>query len=218
MMKNYIRITLRNFKRHKGYTFINFAGLAIGLAVTLIITLYVMDDLKYDKFHRDADRIYRILSVGVKRGTKNSITAGPLVPAFKEGIPEVEYATRVVYGEDYRSGLGEDFGTPMKDPSLHRMSARRCGLLRCLRLQDPEGDSGEALGKPGAVFSRPKRPKPFSAAGILGQPIAVRALETSFVAGIVAAPPTTSHIRFGIIVALIPEQIPSGGITSKISP
>ena len=46
MLKNYLKITLRNFKRHKGYTFINFAGLTIGLAVTLSIAFYVMDDLK----------------------------------------------------------------------------------------------------------------------------------------------------------------------------
>jgi putative ABC transport system permease protein len=96
MLKNYIKVTLRNFRRHKGFTFINFVGLAIGLAVTMIITFYVLDDLKFDRFHKDAERIYRVLSVGVKRGTKNSITSGPLIPAFKQNIPEVESATRVV--------------------------------------------------------------------------------------------------------------------------
>jgi putative ABC transport system permease protein len=212
MMKNYIRITLRNFRRHKGYTFINFAGLAIGLAVTLIITFYVMDDLKYDKFHRDADRIYRILSVGVKRGTKNSITAGPLVPAFKEGIPEVEYATRVVFGERM----------PLGPPGTNFRTADEGSIIRteCI-LADADffdvfdfkilgGQSGEALGKPGAVFLTPETAEAlFGSRNPIGEPIAVGAFEeTSFVAGIVAAPPTTSHIRFGMVCALIPEDNP----------
>ena len=211
MLKNYLKVTLRNFRRHKGYTFINFAGLAIGLAVTLIITFYVMDDLKYDRFHRDADRIYRILSVGVKRGTKNSITAGPLVPAFKQGIPEVEYATRVVYGG--RQPVGPP-GTDFRNADQGSVIRVECVLgdtdfFNVFDFKILEGDSGEALSKPGAVFLTPETAKAhFGDRSPIGEPIAVRALETAFVAGIVAAPPTTSHIRFGMVAALIPEQNP----------
>jgi putative ABC transport system permease protein len=211
MLKNYLKITLRNFKRHKGYTFINFVGLTIGLAVTLIITFYVMDDLKYDKFHRDADRIYRILSVGVKRGTKNSITAGPLVPAFKQGIPEVEYATRVVYGR--RQQIGPP-GTDFRNADEGSVIRAECILgdadfFDVFDFKILEGDSGEALGKPGAVFLTPQTAQAlFGNKHPVGESIAVRALETAFVAGIVEAPPTTSHIRFGMVAALIPEQNP----------
>jgi putative ABC transport system permease protein len=211
MLKNYLKITLRNFKRHKGYTFINFAGLVIGLTVTMIITFYVMDDLKYDRFHRDADRIFRVLSVGVKRGTKNSITAGPLLPAFKQGIPEVEYATRVVYWE----------GMPIGPPGTNFRSAEEDSIIRtdCVLADTDffdvfdfkilEGDSGKALGKPGAVFLTPETAQAlFGSMNPIGKPLAAAALDTAFVAGIVEAPPTTSHIRFGTIAALIPEQNP----------
>lgn len=210
MLKNYIKVTLRNFRKHKGYTFINFAGLAIGLAVTLIITFYVMDDLKYDRFHRDADRIYRILSVGVKRGTKNSITAGPLVPAFKQGIPEVEYATRVVYGGRQQVGPpGTDFRNADEDFIRAECVLGDTDFFNVFDFKILEGDSGEALGKPGAVFLTPETAQAlFGDKNPIGEPIAVRALETAFVAGIVAAPPTTSHIRFGMVAALIPEQYP----------
>jgi putative ABC transport system permease protein len=212
MLKNYLKITLRNFKRHKGYTFINFAGLAIGLAVTLIITFYVMDDLKYDKFHRDADRIYRVLSVGVKRGTKNSITAGPLLPAFKQGIPEVEYATRVTYGGRQEVGLP---GTDFRSADQESVIRSECILgdadfFDVFDFKILKGASGEALSKPGAVFLTPETAQAlFGDKDPIGEPIAIRALgETSYVAGIVAAPPTTSHIQFGIVGALIPEKNP----------
>jgi putative ABC transport system permease protein len=211
LLKNYIKITLRNFQRHKGYTFINFAGLAIGLAVTLIITFYVIDDLKYDKFHQDADRIYRILSVGVKRGTKNSITAGPLVPAFKRGIPEVEYATRVVYGG--RQQIGPP-GTNFRTADEGSVIRAECILgdtdfFNVFDFKILKGESGEALAKPGAVFLTPETARAFFGdRDPVGEPIAVRAFETAFVAGVVEAPPTTSHIQFGMVASLIPEQNP----------
>jgi putative ABC transport system permease protein len=212
MLKNYLKVTLRSFRRHKGYTFINFAGLAIGLAVTLIITLYVMDDLKYDRFHKDSERIYRVLSVGVKRGTKNSITAGPLLPAFKQGIPEVEYATRVSYGGNIQIGLP---GTDFRNAEEGSIVRTECVLADAdffdvFDFKILKGDSGEALGKPGAVFLTPETAQAlFGSSDPIGKPIAIRALEeTSFVAGIVAPPPTTSHIRFGIVAALIPEKNP----------
>ena len=60
MFKNYIKTALRNIVRHKGYAFINIAGLAIGMACCILIVIFVMTELSYDKFHKDGDRIYRL--------------------------------------------------------------------------------------------------------------------------------------------------------------
>ena len=60
MLKNYLKIALRNIKRHKGYSFINITGLAIGMACCLFITIWVLDELSYDKFHENAANLYRI--------------------------------------------------------------------------------------------------------------------------------------------------------------
>jgi len=60
MIKNYLKIALRNLRKHKGYTFINITGLAVGLACCLLIVLFVRDELSYDRYHDNADRIYRI--------------------------------------------------------------------------------------------------------------------------------------------------------------
>ncbi len=63
MLRNYIKIALRNMNRHKGYSFINIFGLAIGMACCILILMYVTDELSYDKFHEKSDRIYRINAI-----------------------------------------------------------------------------------------------------------------------------------------------------------
>ena len=60
MFNNYIKTSLRNLLKHKGYSFINIVGLAIGLASALLILLFVQDELSYDKFHEKSDQIYRV--------------------------------------------------------------------------------------------------------------------------------------------------------------
>src|ERR1700685_4648151 len=60
MFKNYLKIAWRNLRRNKTFSIINIAGLAIGLACFLLISLYVLDELSFDKFYANADRIYRI--------------------------------------------------------------------------------------------------------------------------------------------------------------
>ena len=60
MLKNYFKISIRNLKKHKAYTFINVFGLAFGMACCIAIALFVQDELKYDRFYDDADRIYRV--------------------------------------------------------------------------------------------------------------------------------------------------------------
>jgi len=60
MLKNYLKVVLRNIKRHKGYSFINITGLALGMACCLLITIWVLDELSYDKFHENAASLYRV--------------------------------------------------------------------------------------------------------------------------------------------------------------
>ena len=60
MYKNYLKVALRNLWRNRTFSFINITGLAAGLAVCLLIALYVFDELNYDKYNKNADRIYRL--------------------------------------------------------------------------------------------------------------------------------------------------------------
>ena len=96
MFKNYLKIALRNIRRHKGYSFINIFGLAIGLTCCLLILLWVQDELSYDKFHTQAANIYRVEQEQNYSGRMYhvNVTPYPCVPVWKEEIPEIIDATR----------------------------------------------------------------------------------------------------------------------------
>ena len=77
MIKNYLTIALRNFRRNKLFTFINIIGLSIGISAAIVIYLIVNYDFTFDKFHKDGDRIYRVSSVFHGKGKK--VTMGVFV-------------------------------------------------------------------------------------------------------------------------------------------
>ena len=96
MISNYLKITKRTLLKHKFYTGINILGLAIGLACSLMITLYVLDELSYDTYHENASRIYRVDS-DIRFGGKDmklAVGPAPLAEALRNDYPEVESATR----------------------------------------------------------------------------------------------------------------------------
>jgi putative ABC transport system permease protein len=104
MFKNYLKITLRNIKRHKGYSFINIAGLAIGMAICILILLFVRDELSYDTHHIYKDRIYRIerqwfAADGSVRGSLSSLAPG-FIPFLKQEFPEMEHIVRLLGSGD----------------------------------------------------------------------------------------------------------------------
>jgi len=98
MFKNYLKIALRNIKKNKFYSFINIFGLSVGLACSIIIIFYVINELTYDSYHNDADRIYRVISKRVSpRGTyRMASTPGPLATSLKNDLPGVEETVRFV--------------------------------------------------------------------------------------------------------------------------
>src|ERR1700749_3038738 len=88
MIKNYFKIAFRNFKRHKLFTFINIIGLSIGISTALVIFLIVQYDLTFDKFHKDSDRIYRVVTNYTFAGEPifNGGVTGPLADAVKKEV------------------------------------------------------------------------------------------------------------------------------------
>src|SRR5579872_1923689 len=97
MLKNYFITTIRVFSRQKIYSTINILGLSVGIAATILIAINILDELSYDKFFTDADRIYRI---GVdetfqSQSIKYTDTGAPLAEALRRDIPEIESSIRV---------------------------------------------------------------------------------------------------------------------------
>ena len=101
MLKNYLKMTARNFIKHKTFTFINIVGLAIGMTCCIVIFKFVRGETGYDTYHPHCDRLYRItvaseiLSSG---GTSTGALSSPLwAPAMQKRFPEIENTTRMVF-------------------------------------------------------------------------------------------------------------------------
>ena len=124
MFKNYLTTAIRNLTRHKIYSFINIAGLAIGMACCVIILLYVQNELSYDQFHQNSDRIYRVLRETRSNNGTPTIqagTSGPLGPTLAAEFPEVESAVRM-------SGYG-DFTWMRYQNKQHNHPLKSCYLV-----------------------------------------------------------------------------------------
>ena len=82
MIRNYLVITLRNVLKYKSYSFTNILGLSIGIACCLLILLYIQDEMSYDKYHENADRIYRVTREFLNPDGTTNLHLGPVAPPF----------------------------------------------------------------------------------------------------------------------------------------
>jgi|WetSurMetagenome_2_1015567.scaffolds.fasta_scaffold10809_3 putative ABC transport system permease protein len=97
MIKNFFLIAVRNISRHKVFTFINVTGLAVGLAASLLILLWIQDELSFEKFNSNADSIYRVEEDQFYSGERYHVTVTPHPggPVWKSKIPEIREQTRI---------------------------------------------------------------------------------------------------------------------------
>ena len=103
MIKNYIKTAWRNLIKNKFYSIINIAGLTLGLAIGILILLWVQDELSFDTFHKNAENIYRLDIQGGTGATKQIFEFGvaPIAQLAKQQLPEVTNATRLTYDVNF---------------------------------------------------------------------------------------------------------------------
>ncbi|HEX6431218.1 MAG TPA: ABC transporter permease, partial [Niastella sp.] len=109
MIRNFFKVAYRNLLRNKGFSAINITGLAVGMASAILILLWIQDELSYDKFHENKDRIYEVWNRVPFEGKIrcwNSVPA-PLARAVEKDLPEVERAVRVESGNDLLFSIGD---------------------------------------------------------------------------------------------------------------
>lgn len=109
MFKNYFKIAIRQFAQNKGFSFINIMGLAIGIAVSIIGFLYVLNEVSYDRFHENSDRIHRIAVDGLSGTTEiyQTYTAAAYAQALYNDFPEIEKLVRIA-SWDFQFKFGEN--------------------------------------------------------------------------------------------------------------
>jgi putative ABC transport system permease protein len=127
MFKNYLKITLRNLIRQKGYAFINIAGLSVGIACALLLILVVQHEFKYESHHENANRIYRIniAHTQLDRTYRSTYSPVPLAPAMCEEVPEVTHFARIAEFRQTPIAHGErqfyEDGLRFVDPGILEM-------------------------------------------------------------------------------------------------
>lgn len=109
MLKNFFKIAYRSLWRSKGFSVINITGLAIGMAAAILIILWIQNELSFDGFHVNKDRIYQVWSRATYNGeigTSNHVSA-PLARAVEKEVPEIERAVRAKRTGDVLFSVGE---------------------------------------------------------------------------------------------------------------
>ena len=100
MFKNYLKIAIRNLWRHKGFSFINLFGLSVGLTCCLLIALFILNELSYDKYHANANRIYRVTRDFVNPDGSDALHLGSIAPPFgpllKNYFSDAEEVVRIM--------------------------------------------------------------------------------------------------------------------------
>ena len=197
MLQNYIRIALRSLRKNKVYTFINIAGLAVGLSVFWLMSLYIADELSYDRSSVNAGRIYRVVHSGEWAGGqfRLAITPAPFGPALQKDYSEVEAAARIdpegggvlVYGEK-------------KFPEGAILFADN-SLLDIFHYPFLVGDPRQALASPHSiVLTRSLATKIFGRAeDALNRTINFQQDVPSLVTGVIEDLPVNSHLQFSAL-------------------
>jgi len=206
MLKNYIKNALRNLQRSPGYSFINIGGLATGMAVCLMIGLFVRSELSYDRFHLGAENIYRVVQEEVE--DDGLAWSGPKMGIkLKEDFPQIETILRLIDGgsgygttalvsyEDQDRGGVKKFnedGFLYADPSFFSFST--FPLI--------SGSAKDVLTRPGTVVvSESTARKYFGDENPLGKTLMLNNSFSLEVTGVAADPPKNSHLKFDFVAS-----------------
>ena len=119
MLTKYLKLALRNLKRNKVYSFINIFGLALGITCCLLLSLYIWDEMTYDKHHKRASDLYRIITNFQSGSVVDRVGSAspPVAMAIKDEVPEVEAAVRILNPP----GVKEYFTTGEKEKTQSLM-------------------------------------------------------------------------------------------------
>jgi putative ABC transport system permease protein len=204
MIKNFILTSLRSMLRHKGFSFINIAGLAIGLAACIIILLFIIDELSYDRYHEKSDRIYRVTTAGVFGSNEfaATYTAAPLAKAICDDYAEVEHATRMMARNNRLVSYEE------KAFIENRFFYADSSVFDVFTIPLQAGDPKSALNKPNTiVITETMSKKYFEDEDPIGKTLRVDdAGQNYMVTGVCRDIPANSHFRFDFMASMITTE------------
>jgi putative ABC transport system permease protein len=214
MLRSYLKVALRNLLKHKVYSFINILGLAVGIAASVLIALYIFDELSYDRFHVNADRTYRVVADWSNKGDSRIHQLGTpsvLARTIRGMYPQVESLVQITgpIGDcviRYRENA-------LKEPDVF---AAEPSFFKVFTFPLVKGDPETALRDPySIVISQSLAAKCFGEDDPLDKTVEIPALsqQNPFrVTGVVRDVPRNSHFRFEMLLSLVtlfPEENPN---------
>lgn len=194
MLGNFMKVALRNLIRHKIFSVINILGLALGMACFMLIMLWVQEELSFDRFHKNKDRIFAIYTENTK-GAKGYGTPGGLAPALVEDIPEIKSAVRVTGSDKTLVAYGEkafyEKNIMYADPSFFEI----------FTFPLVKGSPEHALKEMNSIVLTEKMAgKYFGSGDPMGKQLTLNNGTSFTVTGVMADVPSNSHLQFDFII------------------
>jgi putative ABC transport system permease protein len=197
MIKNFFLIAIRNISRHKVFTFINVAGLAVGLTASLLILLWVQDELSFEKFNLNGKNIYRVEEDQFYSGERFHVTVTPVPsgPVWKEKIPEIKDQTRI---NQWSRKLFRYEDNAFFESSI---IAADSGLFNIFTFPLLMGDVRTALNSPHSIVLNEKLAvKYFGTTNAIGKVITLENKYQFTVTGVMKNLPRNSQFNFEIVI------------------
>ena len=200
MLRNYLKIALRNLWKNRLFSFLNIIGMGVGMAAVVLMGLYIAHELSYDRFHTNADRIVRVVHYAQWSGgnMKLAPTSAPFAAALKNDYPDIEKTVRIsteggglITYRDKKIEADDIFFT---DKSVFDV----------FTFPFLYGNPATALARPESiVLTKTLAGKLFGdAAKAIGQPIEFSNHFINTVTGVIADVPTNSHLQFSALRSL----------------
>ncbi|MBX7153047.1 ABC transporter permease [bacterium] len=199
MIQNYLKIAFRNLIKHKSYSLINISGLAVGITCCMLIMLFVIDELSYDRFHEGASRIYRA-NLKARLNSKDmqmAMTPAPMAEELVKIFPEIESSTRLKRSGNFTVRYGEKVFNEKKfyfgDPSVFDVFSFTMIF----------GDPKTALTEPNSVvLTEETAQKYFGDENPVGKILRMDGRNDYKVTGVMKNIPHNSHVHFDLLASM----------------
>ncbi|MFC1724781.1 ABC transporter permease [candidate division KSB1 bacterium] len=199
MFKNYLKTAFRNIKRQKGYSIINISGLALGIACCTLISAYIFNELSYDRYPENSDRIFRILVQGNFSGRDVNMAIVPALaaPALLNDFPEVSNSTGLFKSNQIMLSF--------EDKKFYESNVLYAynSIFEMFSFKMINGDIKTALKAPFCIVLTEKTAnKYFGNEDPIGKTLKLDDENEFLVTGVVEPPPSNSHFNFDILLSM----------------
>ena len=207
MIKNYLKLAIRNLLRNKEYFLINVFGLAVGMACAILVMLRVWEQLKYDDFHRGSDRLCRVYFDTKIGGMESKVALTSALYAFglKSSVPEIEQACRI---------FKMHYDIPVKKPVSYILDRQKLlfvdsTFFDMFGFRLIEGDPATCLNMPNSlILSQSLAKQLFPQVKALGKTILVEKDKIWTITGIVEDDPRNTHIKYDALISINSATLP----------